>query len=188
MKYNKNGGFLTFLVMIGILVIFSGCIKEPLPPTTPPIPTASPTPTPTLTATPTPTPTSTPTVTVTSTQAFIFVSPKEGQTFTAGAILYKSDVHGTHKLPSDTHVWLLLSDVYGNYYLQNPPVRFINDGTWTATNIRLGQDIDQILAVKVTEEGDKEFQKKVQNQEWGAFQQLPAGSEVIATINIKVLS
>jgi len=113
-----------------------------------------------------------------------FESPQEGQTFGAGTVI---EARGRHTFTPDTLIWLVLSDAFGNLYLQNPPVRLLVNGSWTGRNVNLGQGVTEIHAVRVTEEGDKEFQTKVLRLEWAAFNRLPSGSRIVATRKIKVL-
>lgn len=93
-------------------------------------------------------------------------------------------VSGSHSLPLNARVWILLGDGYGNFYLQNPPVILRRDGKWSATNIRPGQGITAIHAALVDESGNREFLEMVSNKQWGGFTQLPASARILATIDV----
>lgn len=113
--------------------------------------------------------------------SLIFEFPEEGDTLSAGTVI---ESRGTHTLSSDVYVWIVLSDSFGNYYLQNPPIHLREDGSWIGRNIHLGSGIIQIHTVLVTDEGDEEFRRKVSNNEWGSFNQLPNGSHILVSRNI----
>ena len=57
---------------------------------------------------------------------FKFNTPKSGETVsTSEAINCSGSYVVSQEVDlNDVHVWLLLSDEFGNYYLQNPPVKF----------------------------------------------------------------
>lgn len=115
--------------------------------------------------------------------AFQIQSPEAGAAFAAGSII---EAHGSHTLEVNSSVWAILSDTYGHYYLQNPPVTLSSRGTWHVNNIHLGHDIVEILFVKVNTPGHNDFLRKVKRQEWGAFDQLPAETEIIGRVSIRV--
>ena len=101
----------------------------------------------------------------------------------------KIPCNGSYSFPagvetSDIHVWIVLKDDYGNYFLQNPPVTFIQSQSWETTGVQPGPGITQLLAVQVNQEGHLIFRQKVENKEWGAFVDLPEGSEILDSVNI----
>ena len=113
-------------------------------------------------------------------------SPLPGVMLTSGKEI---DCNGTYELSygMDTrgiYVWVLLGDKKENYYLQNPPVSFKNDGNWETT-IRPGKNLNKIIAVQVTNDGNDFFKEKVKNNEWDAFTELPEGSYKIYEIDIQ---
>ena len=81
------------------------------------------------------------------------------------------EVEGHHNLPLDTHVWIFLEDIYGNYYLQNPPVRLSADKSWCASNIRPGREIRYIIVLRVGDRGHRIIQRWVKDQRWSAIDQ-----------------
>jgi hypothetical protein len=81
-------------------------------------------------------------------------------------------------------VWVVLQDVYSNYYLQSPPVYFLPDGRWIADNILPGKGITTIHFVTVGVQGHAAFMKKVRQREWGAFQDLPGDGKIIKSLRI----
>ncbi len=122
-------------------------------------------------------------VTLTS---FDIVAPKGGDKLVPNQQITCS---GTYTLSrgNDTtsiHVWILVGDVYGNYYLQNPPVSFEVDGTWS-TSIQPGSGITKIFAVLVTEEGNDSFQRRVSSGDFSGFTTLPDGSLILDSIDIQ---
>ena len=114
--------------------------------------------------------------------SFQILSPAHGTTFSDGNVI---GANGTHTLHVTDTVWAVLSDIFGHYYLQNPPVKLGADGNWRATNIHLGHDIVEIVFVKVTASGNAQFLEKVQNNDWGAFDTFPAGTEKLASVSIR---
>jgi hypothetical protein len=94
------------------------------------------------------------------------------------------EVSGTHSIPLTAHIWILLSDSYGHFYLQNPPVMLRRDGTWIATNIRPGQGITAINAIYIDAEDNEIFKGKVSNNQWSGFTNLPSSARILDTINI----
>jgi hypothetical protein len=110
-------------------------------------------------------------------------APAFGTSFPTGSVI---EANGSHSLDLNWHVWTILRDIYGHYYLQNPPVTLHSQGTWNANNIHLGHDIVEIMFVKVTAKGNDDFSRKVKHQEWGAFDEFPAGTETLGTVNIRV--
>jgi hypothetical protein len=75
--------------------------------------------------------------------------------------------HGTHRLELNTRAWLFLRDIYGGYYLQNPPVDLLANGQWVAGNLRIGTEIDALIAVQVDEEGRRRILDWVGANRWG---------------------
>lgn len=115
--------------------------------------------------------------------------PPTGFTVTtlhSGQVIQSSpiEVDGAYTSMGSGLVWVVLEDSLGRYYLQNPPVQFNGDGTWTATNIRPLQGITAVDFVAVTSDGNTTFQSMVEAQEFGAFSTLPDGSVILQSIPI----
>jgi hypothetical protein len=126
--------------------------------------------------------------TITELDKFKFDLPQPGEAIPADSTI---DCSGFYSLPDgadldDMHVWIILRDNFRNNYLQNPPVELLPGGKWGASNVRISHGITRIVAVQVTQVGHKAFQEKVTNNEWGAFLELPEGSEILATVDITV--
>lgn len=77
--------------------------------------------------------------------------------------------NGTHNLTSDEKVWIFLRDIYRNYYVQNPPIELLTDGTWEATNIRPCKEIRYIIAIYVNPEGNELVESWVRTRLFGAI-------------------
>lgn len=95
-------------------------------------------------------------------------------------------VRGKTQYGTNAKIWIVLTDAYNNYYLQNPAL-FINPTkSWRATNIRPLRDIVLISFVKVDEIGDELFKEKVNKGEWGGFkaEDIPPNSEIVGSIEI----
>ncbi len=96
---------------------------------------------------------------------------------------------GTYSSPleidsANVRIWIVLRDVIGNYYHQNPPVDLRPDGNWRAPNVKPGQDITEILAVRVNQEGHEFFLDLVKKGDFSGLLQLPGGSEVLDSVDI----
>ena len=79
---------------------------------------------------------------------------------------------------------VILEDSHGQYYVQNPPVRFQSDGTWRATNVLPGTGIMFVLFVMVDDGGKNLFDQMVKHRDFGAFYELPPGSQVLLSLAI----
>jgi hypothetical protein len=110
------------LVIIGILIIFSGCLEQQPVPITPTPPTITPTPTPT----PAPTTTLTPTITISS--------PTEGDQVSLRHIVEgtSAGVYG-----SNLKIYVLVYPIeVGRWWVQ-PDVNILPNGNWD-TNVYFG--------------------------------------------------
>ena len=116
-------------------------------------------------------------------KSFKIISPSTGKSFSTGSVI---EANGQHSLVLNSFVWVVLRDIYGHYYLQNPPVMISSDGSWRAKNLHLGHDIIEIVFVKVTRDGNDQFLRKVKNNEWGAFDVFPSGTEKLGGVSVKV--
>ena len=102
-------------------------------------------------------------------------------------------VTGKHKLSEDSNVWMFLKDRFSNFFLQYPPVEFLDETTWEAPNVVIKENIRSLWAVGVDMEGNKKllalFTKMKQEDKWDAIQldyllSLP-GYEKLGQIKIK---
>ena len=115
--------------------------------------------------------------------SFSILSPENGKSFRVGNVI---EANGRHSLDPNSNVWAILRDSYGNYYLQNPPVSIDIDGSWLSTNLHLGRDIQEIIFVQVTNQGNDVFLRKVKNREWGAFSSFPPGTKQLGRVRTSV--
>jgi len=115
--------------------------------------------------------------------SFQITSPTVGQAFSVGSVI---EAHGRHALDHNSSAWAILWNTYGHYYIQNPPIDLTPDGSWRATNMHLGHDIIEIIFVRVTKDGNDYFLEKVKNNNWGAFDNLPAGTEKLGSVRVVV--
>jgi len=99
---------------------------------------------------------------------FKIISPSKNAKFNVDQRIV---MEGTHNISSSSLVWIFLKDIFGGYYLQNPPVELLNDGTWEATNIKIGKEIRYIIAVKVNSKGNVAIKSWVKNNRWGKIKQ-----------------
>ncbi len=116
-------------------------------------------------------------------RSFQITSPANGKTFSVGSVV---EANGDHTLDTASFVWAILRDIFDHYYLQNPPVLLNPNGNWQAKNLHLGHDILEILFVKVTSDGNSLFLRKVKNNDWGAFDVLPVGTEVLGRVGVNI--
>ena len=116
-------------------------------------------------------------------RSFQITSPTGGTSFSTGSVM---EANGKHSLDPASFVWAILQDVFGHYYLQNPPVKLSSDGNWQAKNIHLGHDITKIIFIRVTTYGNELFLRKVRNNEWGAFDEFPPKTEKLESVSVKV--
>lgn len=91
---------------------------------------------------------------------------------------------GSHALDKDAHVWIFLRDIFGGYYLQNPPVEILEKGKWEASNIRVGAGINSLIAVQVDSTGHERILQWVSVNRWGKI----AGEEVKGLSGYKELA
>ena len=95
-------------------------------------------------------------------------------------------IKGTYSSKGSGHVWVVLEDLFRNFYLQNPPVQFNSNGTWTVTNINPELGITMVDFVSVTSAGHKVFLGMVAKCEFGAFHKLPSDANNFLQIPIVV--
>ena len=96
-------------------------------------------------------------------------------------------IEGRYSGEIDFHVWVALEDSYGNYYLQNPEIRFLPDGVWTATNVLPGGGISFVHFVRVDDLAHANFHSMVARKEWGGFAEMPSGCQTLVTIRITLV-
>lgn len=98
-------------------------------------------------------------------------------------------ITGTYTSQGSGQVWVVVEDLYGQYYLQTPPVRFADggyDGRWRASNVDTNMGTTRIDFVSVTSQGNAILQRKMDSKDVGAFQQLPDGYKILLSISIQV--
>ncbi len=93
-------------------------------------------------------------------------------------------IEGCYSSNVRVHVWVVLQDSYGNYYLQYPEVMFLPNGRWVATNVNLGEGILFIHFVQAGNKGNAHFHQMVARKEWGAFRDLPQGNTILHSLRI----
>ena len=81
-------------------------------------------------------------------------------------------------------VWVLLRDGFNRFYLQNPPVFFLPDGAFKASNIIVGPGIKWVHFVLVNTNGDHAFRERARRFEWGGFEVLPPGTKILESIRV----
>lgn len=94
-------------------------------------------------------------------------------------------VSGKHNFSRDKHMWVLLEDEIGNYYLQDGRVKMDTDTSWYASNIRPKRDIVFIHVVYVDKKGNKKYTKMVKEGKFEGFRDLPENSSLLAKCIIK---
>jgi len=142
-RYSCQTLFLVCLT-VSVLCLVSACTRPPEP---------------TLTPTPSPTPTPKPPMVE-------ILTPSPETEFNLGPN-EKILASGAHNLSLEDHVWIFLKDIYGWYYLQNPHIELLADGTWEATNIRPRKEIRYIIAIYVNSQGHERIQGWVRAERWG---------------------
>ena len=110
-------------------------------------------------------------------------SPADGAELSQDSIT----IVGIHSLPLYSHVWLILEDADGNYYIHHPPVLLRNDGTWQAGNIRIIDGITRIIALDVDADGNDLLESKIREGGWGVMKELPPNSRIWDDIRVSVL-
>lgn len=89
------------------------------------------------------------------------------------------NARGTTSFSESDHIWVVLRDEHGGYYLQNSAVT-VSNGQWNAYNIRPLAGIKQIVWLKVDEAGNDLFIRKRNHNEWNRFVDLPTASIKVA--------
>jgi len=116
---------------------------------------------------------------------------KNGQVLQDGQAIPLAEVPltitGTYSSQGSGQVWVLVGDIYGNYYLQHPPVRFGDAGQWTAYNVVTALGTTSISFVSVTARGNETFEQMVATNNSGGFTILPDGSKVLQILKIRVV-
>lgn len=79
-------------------------------------------------------------------------------------------ISGEHSLDiENTNVWIYLQDNFRNLFLQYPPVEFIDENIWEASNISIGTGIRYVLAIQVNANGHKKLLKMAKDEHWSAI-------------------
>jgi TIR domain-containing protein len=93
-------------------------------------------------------------------------------------------IEGRYRGDMGTAVRVILEDSYGQYYIQNPEVKFLPDGTWRATNILPGEGIMYVHFVKLDEAAKRFFDQMVKRHAFGAFREMPIHSQILNSVRI----
>jgi len=79
---------------------------------------------------------------------------------------------------------VILEDSYGQYYVQNPEIKLLSDGTWRATNILPGDGIMYVHFVALNDAGKRFFDQMVEHRAFGAFREMPPDSQILRSVRI----
>lgn len=80
---------------------------------------------------------------------------------------------GEYKDWKNKHIWINLLDQNGNRYLQQPKLTLHRDGSWAQENINVGDNIEYLEVLEADDLGNKYFENKVVNKQYGAFNNPP---------------
>ncbi len=83
-------------------------------------------------------------------------------------------------------MWVVVQGNNGHYYLQKPPVQFVDSHQWTASNVITAVGASMIKFVYVTPQGQNSFQGMV-DAGFYEFYSLPEGSKVLKDIPLQVI-
>jgi hypothetical protein len=81
-------------------------------------------------------------------------------------------------------VRVILEDSYQQYYVQNPEVKLLSDGTWSATNILPGHGIMYVHFVSLDRAGKNFFDQMVERRAFGAFREMPTDHRFLQSVRI----
>jgi hypothetical protein len=93
-------------------------------------------------------------------------------------------IEGRYSGDAGVAVRVILEDSYGQYYVQNPEVKLLPDGTWRATNILPGDGIMYVHFVALNESGKRFFDQMVERRAFGAFREMPTDSRILRTVKV----
>ncbi len=93
-------------------------------------------------------------------------------------------IEGEYSGDMGAGVRVILEDSYGQYYVQNPEVKFLSDGAWRATNVLPGDGIMFVHFVKLDDPAKQVFDQMVERHAFGAFRKMPAHSQFLQTVTI----
>jgi hypothetical protein len=93
-------------------------------------------------------------------------------------------IEGRYAGDTGASMRVILEDSYRQYYVQNPEIRFLSDGTWCATNIIPGDGIMYVHFVVLDEAGKRFFDQMVERHAFGAFREMPVNSQTLRTVRI----
>ena len=112
-----------------------------------------------------------------------FLNPGDKFTYLFG-IGVPISAEGDTQLDDTVHVWVVLRDIYGSFFLQYPPLDIVN-GRWTATNIRPLNDIAQIQFYLFGEEGHHVLTAIVIRGDFGSLSTIPADTTLLGAIELQ---
>jgi TIR domain-containing protein len=93
-------------------------------------------------------------------------------------------IEGRYSGDAGIAVRVILEDSYGQYYVQNPEVKLLSDGTWRATNVLPGDGIMYVHFVGLKDAGKRFFDQMVERHAFGAFREMPTGSQILRSVTI----
>jgi hypothetical protein len=96
-------------------------------------------------------------------------------------------IKGKHSLKNIGRVWVVLRDHAKRFYLQDTPVKFLDNGEWIAENIFPAEGIEAIEFVLVSTEGNQVFQQMVDQWQFSVFDALPPDSTILCDIHISLI-
>jgi hypothetical protein len=93
-------------------------------------------------------------------------------------------IEGDYSGDMGAAVRVILEDSYGQYYVQNPEVKLLSDGTWRAMNVLPGHGIMYVHFVKLDDAAKRFFDQMVERHAFHAFREMPAHSEFLRSVRI----
>ena len=93
-------------------------------------------------------------------------------------------IEGQYSSSETLHVWIVLQDSFGHYYLQSPEITFLPNNRWVAMNILPGMGIELVHFIRVGDRGHAQFRQMVTTRDFGAFDELPPDSTTLHSVRI----
>jgi len=92
--------------------------------------------------------------------------------------------HLVSPLPAAGHFWAVMQGRGGEFYLQAPAL-LVQGDEWVATNLRVGEQVSQILFVQADATVHAQFADRAAREDWSPLAVLPAGVAVVAAVVLK---
>lgn len=99
------------------------------------------------------------------------------------------DMRGTFegKIKEADSLWVLARDQYNNFFLNSPTLVISQNHQWSHTIISLGSPGRWELHVCLANEGaTRQFQKRVDRNDWSGFPTLPEGAQTLRCVVVQV--